>query len=78
MPIFSGIIVYVVIWWLVLFMVLPWGVKAPETTLPGHATGAPERPRLGLKAAITTAIAAVLWLICYWLISRDIFLFVVE
>ena len=38
---FTGILVYVIIWWLVLFMVLPWGVKVPEEPEPGHASSAP-------------------------------------
>jgi predicted secreted protein len=78
LPIFSGIVVYVIIWWVVLFMVLPWGAGAPETPGPGHATSAPERPRLALKAGVTTAIAAVLWLACYWVITEDLLLFLVD
>jgi predicted secreted protein len=78
LPIFSGIVLYVIIWWIVLFMVLPWGAHPPDRAEPGHATSAPERPRLWLKAGITTLVAAVLWLICYWVISREIFLYLVQ
>ena len=66
---FTGILVYVMIWWVVLFTVLPWGVKVPEEHEPGHATSAPEKPRLGLKFLVTTAIATVLWAIAYYVIE---------
>lgn len=61
----SGIATYVIIWWLVIFMVLPWGVRPidADDVARGHAHGAPKRPRLGLKLAVTTVIAAVLWAI---------------
>ena len=37
---FSGTLVYIVIWWLVLFMVLPFGVKRTENVEAGHDSGA--------------------------------------
>ena len=61
----SGIVVYVMIWWLVIFMVLPFGVKPPEEPEPGHAPSAPDRPMLWRKAAVTTAISAVIWVVVY-------------
>lgn len=63
----TGIVVYLVIWWLVFFCVLPWGNKPPEHIEVGHATSAPANPRLWLKFGITTGIAAVLFVIAYWL-----------
>jgi len=59
---FEGIVAYVVIWWLVLFAVLPWGVRPTPAGDPGHAAGAPANPRLVLKAAVTTAVAGLIWL----------------
>jgi len=61
MGIGTGIIAYVIIWWLVLFTVLPWGNRPVDMPESGHATSAPARPRLLLKFVVTTAIAAVLW-----------------
>ncbi len=48
---FESLVAFIVIWWLVLFMVLPWGVRIPDKAEPGHATSAPVRPRLWLKVA---------------------------
>jgi predicted secreted protein len=69
---FSGILVYIVIWFLVLFAVLPWGVKAPKTVEPGHEGGAPANPRLWLKAAITSGVAILIWLVVFYVIENDL------
>ncbi|MGF1609517.1 MAG: DUF1467 family protein [Kiloniellales bacterium] len=71
----TGLMVYAIIWWVVLFAVLPWGVHVPDRQEPGHATSAPEKPMLWRKAAVTTAISAVLWLIAYYLIESDLISF---
>lgn len=62
---FTGILLYVLIWWVVLFMVLPWGAKPPDEPEPGHEPGAPARPMLLRKVAATTLLAAVVWLAVY-------------
>jgi predicted secreted protein len=71
---FTGIMVYVILWWMVFFAALPFGVRTPEEgeVEKGHATSAPVRPRLWLKAGVTTAIAAVLWAGAYWLVKSDL------
>ena len=62
----SGTLVYLIIWWLVLFMVLPWGNRPPDLVGEGHATSAPENPRLWYKVGVTTVIAAVVFIIVYF------------
>jgi len=62
--------VYVCIWMVVLFTVLPWGVKPATDVRPGTDPGAPANPRLLLKALVTTAIATLLW-IAFYLIARS-------
>jgi predicted secreted protein len=71
----QGIVAYVIIWWVVIFAVLPFGITPAQEGDPGHASGAPANPRLGAKAAATTAIAAVLWLVLYAVISSDLISF---
>jgi len=72
---FTGIMVYVIIWWVVLFAVLPFGIRVPEQQEPGHASSAPERPRLVFKAVVTTAIATVIFVGVYFLIESDLLSF---
>lgn len=66
---FTGFVVYFLIWWTILFAVLPWGVRREENPEPGHDPGAPARPYLWIKVGVTTVVAGLLWLVAYWLIT---------
>jgi len=57
----SGIMVFFVIWWVVLFMVLPFGIHIEENPEKGFATSAPKNPNLKKKFLITTALTAFIW-----------------
>lgn len=70
MNLMSLVVTFVVIWWLVLFMVLPFGAQPPEVVEPGMAESAPAKPRIARKFAITTVIA-VLLTIAYYLIATS-------
>ena len=65
----TGIVVYVLLWWITLFDVLPLWVTPAEPGDHGHAAGAPQQPRLLLKMAITTVVAALIWLAIYLVIK---------
>jgi predicted secreted protein len=67
----EGVVVYVLVWWVVIFAVLPWGNRPPRELVPGHAPSAPARPRLWLKAGVTTLAAAVIWLIIWAIVQSD-------
>ena len=69
----TGLMVYLVIWWTILFAVLPLGVRRVENPGVGQDHGAPERPQLLRKAIITSLAAAVLWLGFYFLRQSDVF-----
>ena len=77
MNFFLGLAIYVILWWLAFFAVLPIGVQslheAGEAAEPGIERGAPKLPRLRLKALLAAAIAAALWLFVAWAISVDLF-----
>ena len=70
-----GIIVFILIWWMVFFSVLPWGNRPAKNPESGHADSAPMKPRLGLKVLATTAIAIVFTAIAWLVISADIISF---
>lgn len=57
----TGIVVYVLVWWITLFAVLPLWVMPAAPDDPGHAAGAPAKPRMLLKVAVTTVVSAVIW-----------------
>ena len=65
----SGPLVYAVIWWLLIFVVLPFGNQPidKEDIDKGQASSAPKQPRIALKFAINTVLSAIVWLILYWI-----------
>jgi predicted secreted protein len=69
---FATGVIFVIVWWLVLFMVLPFGATPPDEPEPGMAPSAPVRPRVGLKILVTTAIAALLTALILWLIQSGL------
>jgi len=70
MDLVGGIVAFVIIWVVVLFVVLPFGVRQPDNPEEGHMPGAPDNPRIGLRFAVTTAITAVLWTIVYVVVAN--------
>ncbi|MFP6730947.1 MAG: DUF1467 family protein [Alphaproteobacteria bacterium] len=60
MSLFGALVVFIIAWWMVFFITLPFGVTRNENPEVGHDPGAPEKPRLILKAFITTVIAGSL------------------
>ena len=65
--------IFFIVWWLVLFMVLPFGVRKVENPEPGHERGAPAKPMLVRKAIITTVLAAVVTVIVVALVNAGVF-----
>lgn len=70
---FTGFVVYALIWWTVLFAVLPIGVRPEADADPaaGGWRGAPSRPLLLRKMVATTLLSAVLWAAVFWLVRSD-------
>ncbi|MXP63207.1 DUF1467 family protein [Roseomonas sp. M0104] len=69
---FTGFVVYFLVWWTVLFAVLPVGIRPdPDGQAPGNWRGAPEAPGIGRKALWTTVVATVVFLGIYSLITSD-------
>ncbi|HLY88346.1 MAG TPA: DUF1467 family protein [Acetobacteraceae bacterium] len=67
---FTGVVLYVLIWWTALFAVLPIGTRPVEEA--DEATGwrgAPQKPQLLRKVIITTLVAAVVWFGAWLLIT---------
>ena len=69
---FAATVVFVIVWWLVLFMVLPFGAAPPAEVEPGMAASAPAKPRIAIKLAITTVLAALLTGLVLWLIDSGL------
>lgn len=65
MAITTAIAIYFLIWWIVLFAVLPWGVTSQgDDGTPGTDPGAPRLPRLLSKLIWTTLVSAAVYAVC--------------
>jgi predicted secreted protein len=68
MPVTTAIAIFFLIWWVVLFAVLPWGVRSQQEggeIVPGTDPGAPAIPRLLRKLVWTTGVSAVIFAVFY-------------
>ena len=65
-----GMVLYVMIWVVVLFLVLPWGVRLPDKIGLGHADSAPEASHIGLKLLITSVLSAFIWIIAFLILKK--------
>ena len=60
----TGFAIYFVMWWIVLFVTLPFGVRSQQEdggVVPGSDPGAPVASQMGRKLIWTTAISAVIF-----------------
>lgn len=63
MGLVTGILVYIISWWMIFLLALPIGIQsqteAGEPVEPGTPESAPARPRLFLKAFVASVLAGV-------------------
>lgn len=72
---FSMFVVFLIIWWVVLFGVLPIGVKGQaeaDDIVKGSEPGAPVDSQIKAKFILTTKIAVVIWVLVCGLIMSGI------
>jgi len=70
---FTGIVVFLLVWWTALFCVLPIGIRPDADGDPaaGGWRGTPVAANLGWKLIGTTVLSAVIWLGIWLLIESD-------
>ena len=76
MTIAFGVAIYFVIWWIVLFAMLPIGVRTQDedgNVSPGTVESAPSLPRLLPKMLATTLIATIIFAGVYAVLVHRIF-----
>ncbi len=71
----TGSVVYILVWWVVLFAILPLWVTPAEPGELGFAAGAPGRPLMLRKLLLTSAVAAVVWFVIYIIATNPWFSF---
>ena len=65
----TALAIYFVLWWVVLFVTLPFGVRSQHEDgegAPGTDPGAPVMARMGCKLLWTTLISGVVFGIGMW------------
>tara|TARA_B110000259_G_C13957439_1_gene379330 strand:- start:815 stop:1084 length:270 start_codon:yes stop_codon:yes gene_type:complete len=77
----GSIIIFLLIWWLMLFIVLPLNIsdKAEKVIEDGNDTGAPNNPQIFKKFLITTIISIIIWSIMYmFLRDQGLLLYILD
>ena len=76
MGITGSIIVYVLIWWMIFFSILPVGIQSKkekfEERIDGIDAGAPNNPKIGKKFLITTIITSIIFIVIYYLVKFNL------
>jgi predicted secreted protein len=60
--------IYFILWWVVLFAVLPWGTRTQADSgeiTPGTDPGAPAVHRVWMKLVVTTVVTSIVFAIFY-------------
>lgn len=72
----GALIIYILIWWVTFFAVLPWGIRgrweAEDDGVQGAEPGAPSAPELKKKIKQTTLISFGLWVVVVLIILSGI------
>ena len=66
---FTILAIYFIVWWLVFFTVLPWGVRSQEEhadVVRGTDPGAPQVHGLKIKLVWTTVVSTIVFAVFYW------------
>lgn len=65
-------IIYIIIWWVVFFAILPIDVNRNKTIkIEGEDTGSPENPKMLKKFIYCTGISSIIFIIIYILIKYE-------
>ena len=65
-------IIYIIIWWIVFFTILPIDVNRQKSIkIDGVDTGSPENPKMLKKFIYCTGITTVIFVIIYLLIKYE-------
>ncbi len=72
MTITGSIVIYVIIWWIVFFSLLPIDVNRNKNIkIEGEDPGSPENPKILKKFIYTSIISSLLFLIIYYLVRYN-------
>ena len=74
MSITGSLVVFVCLWWIVFFAMLPTDVnREKKDNIEGVDPGAPENPKILKKIVLSTAITSIIFIIIYLLVKYEYF-----
>tara|TARA_B100001778_G_scaffold89203_1_gene72673 strand:- start:90 stop:344 length:255 start_codon:yes stop_codon:yes gene_type:complete len=77
MGITGSIVIFVIIWWVIFFSVLPIGIKHNDkpfkNNLEGNDPGAPKNPNILKKFLYTTLITSLIFIGIYYIVTNEYF-----
>lgn len=50
---------YAIVWWILIFTILPFGVERDPNPAPGHSHAAPKQPHLRIKLVVNSVLSLV-------------------
>ena len=66
------LVIYLILWWLVFFVILPFGIERDQDVTFGNDPGAPKKSLIKKKAIISSFITLILTLVAI-VIKNEIF-----
>jgi predicted secreted protein len=65
-------IIYIIIWWIVFFIILPLDVNRSKTyKIEGEDSGSPENPKMMKKFIYCTGITSIIFIMIYLLMKFE-------
>ena len=68
----ESLVIYVIFWWLILFVTLPFGISRDKKVIHGNDPGAPKKTLLKKKILITS-FASLIFTVIFSIIKNEIF-----
>ena len=60
MALFTNVLIFILIWWILFFIFLPIKIKHPQRTESGHAKSAPNKGYLLIKFILTSLLSGII------------------
>ncbi len=75
MTIVTGIVVYILVWWISLFIILPIGIRTEEKPNKGMAWGHPKPFSLKRKLLFSTIVSVFVWFFIFFFVESNLISF---
>ena len=60
MQIFTNFLIFIIIWWILFFIILPININVAQDSELGHSKSAPNKPFLLIKFIVTSILSIII------------------